>query len=126
MSPPTIVYTTCPFSFFPINGVFFDFDTILSFVYVYSILGSNIVRSATALVLISPLSIFNNFAGLYDISLHISKYVILPVFTSAVIVAGSAVSNPIIPFGAEANPFAFSSSACGAWSVIIASIVPVL
>ena len=47
-----------------------------------------------------------------------------PVSTKFIISAGSAVSNPIIPFGASAKPLVFSSSACGAWSVIIASIVP--
>ena len=34
--------------------------------------------------------------------------------TKFVTVAPSAVSNPIIPFGADAKPLAFSSSACGA------------
>ena len=35
-----------------------------------------------------------------------------------------AVSNPMIPFGLSAKLFAFSSSECGAWSVIMQSIVP--
>ena len=40
-------------------GVFFDFDTIISSVYTYSLFGSNIVKSATFPSAISPLSIPN-------------------------------------------------------------------
>ena len=73
---------------------------------------------------IVPLSIFISLAGLYDVTFTKSKYVKSPVSTRFIISAGKAVSNPIIPFGAFDNSCAFSSSECGAWSVIMQSIVP--
>jgi len=106
-----------------INGLFFDFDTIISFVYIYSSLGLNIVISATFPFSITPLSIFINLAGLYEVNFTNSRYVKSPVSIRFIISAGNAVSNPIIPFGAFAKPCPFSSLLCGAWSVIIASIV---
>ena len=39
------MYLTFPFNFFPIHGEFLDLETIISFVYVYSSLGSKIVKS---------------------------------------------------------------------------------
>ena len=71
--PPTIVYLTFPFNSFPIKGLFLDLDTIISFVYVYVSFGSKIVISAILPSSIVPLSIFNNFAGLYDVTLTKSK-----------------------------------------------------
>ena len=41
-----------------------------------------------------------------------------------VITAAKDVSRPLKPLGAQQNSWSFSSYACGAWSVIIASIVP--
>ena len=47
-----------------------------------------------------------------------------PGSTSSVSTTASAVSSPIVPGGDRSNSASFSSTACGAWSVAIASIVP--
>ena len=43
---------------------------------------------------------------------------------AALTTAAKDVSNPVKPFAAQQNSTSFSSYACGAWSVIMASIVP--
>ena len=119
------MYITFPFNFLPMNGVFLDFDTMLSFSYTYSILGLNIVISASYPSFNCPfVSNFNSLAGVYEVRRTRSKYPICFGSIKFVILAASAVSNPIIPFGAWLSGFCFSSSLCGAWSVMIASMVP--
>src|SRR5215469_7830803 len=123
--PSEIVHRTLPCIGHPSNGVFFDFDLPSAARYVHSAFGSKITASAQ----LPTVSVPRPFSPSTAAGCALSRLSTRPsgIFHSLCShrrQSPSAVSRPIMPFGARSNSTSFSCVACGAWSVAIASTTP--
>src|SRR3990167_838562 len=108
--PPTNTDTALPFNTQFINGEFLDFDSIESFVYVYSLFGSIIAISAMEPFFKVPLFMPSIFEGFTDIFIMRSAQDRIFFSTSSMADRLKHVSNPMIPNGAKSNSTSFSLS----------------
>src|ERR1019366_3102565 len=122
--PPTIVARGPPRKRLPLNGELRLFENDSCTSYVHSVVVSKTVMSAGAPGESVPRFSLRMPAGPVVNSSTIRLTVMCPGWTSSERDKPRAVSSPVMPNGQRSNSCIFSSPACGAWSVAMASTTP--